>query len=53
MQDRYVADVGDFGKYGLLRSLCGGDELGKAQDAVRYVRREAMYAALLCCAGLL
>lgn len=22
MQDRYVADVGDFGKYGLLRSLC-------------------------------
>ena len=22
MQDRYVADVGDFGKYGLLRTLC-------------------------------
>ena len=22
MQDRYVADVGDFGKYGLLRALC-------------------------------
>ena len=21
MQDRYVADVGDFGKYGLLRNL--------------------------------
>ena len=30
MQDRYVGDVGDYGKYGLLRSLCGGDELGKA-----------------------
>ena len=25
MQDRYVGDVGDFGKYGLLRALCGGD----------------------------
>ena len=23
MQDRYVGDVGDFGKYGLLRYLCG------------------------------
>ena len=23
MQDRYVGDVGDFGKYGLLRRLCG------------------------------
>lgn len=23
MQDRYVADVGDFGKYGLLRCLTG------------------------------
>jgi len=23
MQDRYVGDVGDFGKYGLLRALCG------------------------------
>ncbi len=31
MQDRYVGDVGDFGKYGLLRTLCradaGGEEL--------------------------
>ena len=31
MQDRYVGDVGDFGKYGLLRALCqadtGGEEL--------------------------
>lgn len=24
MQDKYVGDVGDFGKYGLLRSLCMG-----------------------------
>ena len=23
MQDRYVGDIGDFGKYGLLRYLCG------------------------------
>ena len=28
MQDRYVGDVGDFGKYGLLRSLCREDEHG-------------------------
>ena len=26
MQDRYVGDVGDFGKYGLLRSLCSADD---------------------------
>ena len=25
MQDRYVGDVGDFGKYGLLKALCGDD----------------------------
>ena len=25
MQDRYTGDVGDFGKYGLLRWLCGQD----------------------------
>ena len=30
MQDRYVGDVGDFGKYGLLGSLCGKDEYGAA-----------------------
>ena len=30
MQDRYVGDVGDFGKYGLLRSLCRADEHGGA-----------------------
>ena len=27
MQNRYVGDVGDFGKYGLLRWLCGKPEL--------------------------
>ncbi len=26
MQDRYTGDVGDFGKYGLLRALCGHDD---------------------------
>ena len=25
MRDRFVGDVGDFGKYGLLRALCGHD----------------------------
>ena len=30
MQDRYVGDVGDFGKYGLLRRLCRKDEYGAA-----------------------
>lgn len=30
MQGRYVGDAGDFGKYGLLRSLCRGDERGAA-----------------------
>ena len=30
MQDRYVGDVGDFGKYGLLRWLCYEDEHGLA-----------------------
>ena len=28
MQDRYAGDVGDFGKYGLLRRLCRADEHG-------------------------
>lgn len=28
MQNRYVGDIGDFGKYGLLRVLCGGLKLG-------------------------
>lgn len=30
MQDGYVGDVGDFGKYGLLRWLCRADEHGPA-----------------------
>ena len=25
MQDRYTGDIGDFGKYGLLKALCGHD----------------------------
>ena len=29
MQDRYVGDVGDFGKYGLLRFLCGQREISE------------------------
>lgn len=28
MQDRYVGDIGDFGKYGLLRALSGTSESG-------------------------
>ena len=28
MQDRYAGDVGDFGKFALLRALCGGRSLG-------------------------
>ena len=32
MQDRYAGDIGDFGKYGLLRALSGGDEQGPALD---------------------
>ena len=30
MQDRYVGDIGDFAKYGLLRALCEGRQLGVA-----------------------
>lgn len=30
MQDRYAGDIGDFGKYGLLRWLCRSDEHGAA-----------------------
>ena len=30
MQNRYVGDIGDFGKYGLLRALCHGRQLGVA-----------------------
>ena len=30
MQDRYVGDIGDFVKYGLLRAICGAKSLGVA-----------------------
>jgi hypothetical protein len=30
MQDRYVGDMGDFAKYGLLRAIAGGKRLGVA-----------------------
>lgn len=30
MQNRYVGDIGDFVKYGLLRALCNGRQLGVA-----------------------
>ena len=30
MQDRYVGDIGDFAKYGLLRALSAGKKLGMA-----------------------
>lgn len=30
MQDRYVGDIGDFAKYGLLRAIRGGKRLGVA-----------------------
>ena len=32
MQDRYVGDVGDFGKYGLLRYLTGQREAPSTSD---------------------
>ena len=34
MQDRYVGDVGDFGKYGLLRLLCGQPNEGRLRLGV-------------------
>lgn len=35
MQDRYTGDVGDFGKYGLLRHLTGQREAPASPDAMR------------------
>ena len=35
MQNRYVADVGDFGKYGLLRHLTGMREAGATKPQLR------------------
>ena len=34
MQDRYTGDVGDFGKYGLLRALVGAGEAASPDDAL-------------------
>ena len=35
MQNRYVGDIGDFGKYGLLRSLCGVSEILNSHHSPR------------------
>jgi hypothetical protein len=32
MKDQYVGDIGDFGKYGLLRALCGGPGMQPSSD---------------------
>jgi hypothetical protein len=34
MQDRYVGDVGDFGKFGLLRALCGESDTSRLKLGV-------------------
>ena len=39
MQNRYVGDIGDFGKYGLLRFLCGRREVpGESPSSDSYLR---------------
>ena len=35
LQNRYVGDIGDFGKYGLLRSLCGVSETVNSHHSPR------------------
>ena len=35
MQDQYVGDIGDFGKYGLLRHLTGMRGDAAPEDALR------------------
>ena len=35
MQDQYVGDIGDFGKYGLLRYLTGMRDDDASEDALR------------------
>jgi len=37
MQNRYVGDVGDFGKYGLLRELCAGSDVNLNLGVVWYL----------------
>lgn len=32
MQDRYTGDLGDFGKYGLLKALCNPDAIGAGDE---------------------
>ena len=34
MQNRYVGDLGDFGKFGLLRALCSCSETGNGSGDV-------------------
>ena len=34
MQNRYVGDIGDFGKYGLLRALVGLGEASTPSDPI-------------------
>ncbi len=36
MQNRYTGDVGDFGKYGLLRALCSDDGKRKLKLGVNW-----------------
>ena len=52
MQDRYTGDIGDYGKYGLLRFLSGIS--GKHDDQIRlslasnwFEQHFATYCALL------
>ncbi len=40
MQDRYIGDVGDFGKFGLLRLLCGQDSTSRLSLGVVWYRVE-------------
>ena len=35
MQNRYVGDIGDFGKYGLLRSLCRVERTANSDQSLR------------------
>ena len=37
MQNRYVGDVGDFGKYGLLREICAGSDVNLNLGVVWYL----------------
>jgi hypothetical protein len=41
MKDQWVGDIGDFGKYGLLRALCGGQEQQRLRLAVVWYLTES------------